>query len=278
MTYRNILVHVDTSKAAKKRVEAAAALAVRFKSFLTGVFLKADTVPAHLVSDAITTPTANIDQRLEERACQMFAACASARSIFNCTVDEASIPFRWVEIGGDRNDELVACARRHDLVVVPVTMTPALAHTKIHAAQIGMACGGPVLVLPQSGYQETVGRKILVAWNDSRESARALRDAWPFLAQAEEIHFLTVGRHGRKVLDKLLELHFREHDCRLPNVIVDNRDDIVTGNVISRHIGMTGADMAVLGLYGRSRMLEFILGGVSRELLEEMPVPLLMSH
>jgi nucleotide-binding universal stress UspA family protein len=56
------------------------------------------------------------------------------------------------------------------------------------------------------------------------------------------------------------------------------RDDIVTGNIISRHIGMAGADMAVLGLYGHSRLREFVLGGVSRELLDEMPAPLLMSH
>jgi nucleotide-binding universal stress UspA family protein len=60
--------------------------------------------------------------------------------------------------------------------------------------------------------------------------------------------------------------------------VVDRRDDLATGNVISRHIGMAGADMAVLGLYGHSRLRELVLGGVSRDLLEELPVPLLMSH
>jgi nucleotide-binding universal stress UspA family protein len=278
MTYRNILVHVDNSKAAKGRVETAAAIASRFKCFLTGVFLKSEAAPAYLIDDAISMPTENLERYLEERAARISKACTSARSMFAEVVNSAGLPFHWAEVNGDTDADLIACARRHDLIILPPTMKPAFGHNTIQAAQVGMACGGPVLILPLSGYQKEFGKKILVAWNDSRESARALKDAWPFLAQADEIHFLTISRQAQKELDELLERHLREHNCLPAKVVIDMRDDIVTGNIISRHIGMAGADMAVLGLYGHSRLREFVLGGVSRELLDEMPAPLLMSH
>jgi nucleotide-binding universal stress UspA family protein len=278
MTYQNILVHVDHTRSSQARVEAAAAMAVRFKSFLTGAFLKTEAAPAYAVSDAITMPTANVDRYLEERTERISEACHSARSMFNLAIGDAGLPFHWLEINGDRDQEFISSARRHDLVVVPPVMRPAFGHNTIQAADVAVACGGPVLIVPPSGSVKEVGRKILVAWNDSRESARALRDAWPFLAQAEEIYFLMVSKRAGASLDESLLRHLRQHNCLPAKVVIDRRDDLVTGNIISRHIGMTGADMAVLGLYGHSRLRELVLGGVSRDLLEELPVPLLMSH
>jgi nucleotide-binding universal stress UspA family protein len=278
MAYRNILVHVDHTAQARARAEAAAALAVRFESFLTGAFLKAEAAPAYAVSDAITMPTGNVDRYMEARSEKICEACHSARSMFDAAVGGAGLPFHWHEVNGDRDEAFIACARRHDLVIMPAVMKTPFSQNTIEAAQVAMACGGPALIVPPSGIGQSVGRKILVAWNDTRESARALRDAWPFLAQAEEIQVLIVSRHADTNLDELLERHFRQHTCTPPKVVVDRRDDLVTGNIIARHIGMAGADMAVLGLYGHSRLLERVLGGASRELLEEMPVPLLVSH
>lgn len=63
-----------------------------------------------------------------------------------------------------------------------------------------MGSGGPVLVLPAGGYKAPLGRKILVAWNDSRESARTLRDAWPFLREAEQVHLVMVSQTAKKTL------------------------------------------------------------------------------
>jgi nucleotide-binding universal stress UspA family protein len=265
MTYGYILVHVDHTKSAKARAEAAAALACRFESFLTGVFLKTETVPAHMVGDAITMPTENLERYLEERAEKIFQACTSARSMFNRAMEDACLPFDWLEVNGDRDADLIACARRHDLVILPPAMKAAFGQTTIDAAQVAIACGGPVLIVPPSGPAKEIGKKILVAWNDSRESARALRDAWPFLAKAEQIHFLVVSKEADHEIDETLQRHLRVHNCRPAKVVIDRRDDLVTGNIISRHIGMVGADMAVLGLYGHSRLREFVLGGVSRD-------------
>ncbi|HEX5005462.1 MAG TPA: universal stress protein [Hyphomonadaceae bacterium] len=278
MSYANILVHVDHTKSARPRAEAAAALATRFRSFPTGAFLRAEAAPAYAVSDAITMPSSNVERYIEERSERIRDACHSARSMFASVLDAAGLPFHWLEINGDKDEAFVSAARRHDLVVIPPVMEAPFGQNTIEATQVAMACGGPVLVVPPSGYNPEIGKKILVAWNDSREAARVLRDAWPFLARAEEIHLLIVSPHAGPQVDEQLQRHFRQHVCHAPRVVVDRRDDLITGNVISRHIGMTGADMAVLGFYGHSRLREMMFGGVSRQLLEELPAPLLVSH
>jgi nucleotide-binding universal stress UspA family protein len=193
-------------------------------------------------------------------------------------VRDACIPFYWLDIDGDNASALIACARRHDLAVLPPEMKPALSDNVITAAEIGMASGGPVLVLKHGGYPIDFGKKILVAWKDSRESARALRDAMPFLSRAEEIHFLTVSRSGEAELDELLQRHLHVHGCGQAKLVVDRNEEVAVPDLIRRHVGVVGADMVVLGLYGHSRLQEIMLGGVSRDLLRDMPMPLLMSH
>jgi nucleotide-binding universal stress UspA family protein len=198
--------------------------------------------------------------------------------MFDEAVRKAGIPFYWLSVNGDTAAPLAACARRHDLTILPPEMTPAFGKTVIRAAEVGMASGGPVLVLKHGGFPMDFGRKILVAWNDSRESARALRDAWPFLEPAEEIHFLTVSRRGEAELDDVLQRHLHSHGCRTAKLTVDRNDESPIGNVICRHVGIVGADMVVLGLYGHSRLQEMVLGGPSRDLLHDTPMPLFMSH
>jgi nucleotide-binding universal stress UspA family protein len=119
---------------------------------------------------------------------------------------------------------------------------------------------------------------VLVAWKESREAARALRDAWPFLAAAEEVHFLTVSRDGPDDFDDVMLTNLKEHGIKTSRMHVDRNEDIDIGNAIQRHSGMVGAEMIVLGLYGHSRMRELLLGGVSRDLLSSLPLPLLVSH
>jgi nucleotide-binding universal stress UspA family protein len=279
MTFRNILVHVDNSRAANTRVAAAAALASRFKCALTGVFLKSEQVPSYVTADAIAAvPGAVLERSLEERAAEVSKASGAARAAFDEAVRRAAVPFYWLDLNGDTGEQFVSCVRRHDLAIIPPEMRPAFADKSISAAEIGMAAGGPVLVLKHGGFPMDFGRKILVAWNNSRESARALRDAWPFLETAEEVHFLTVSRNGEAELDELLKRHLRTHGCRMVKHAVDRNDESPVGTLICRHVGITGADMVVLGLYGHSRLQEMVFGGVSRDLLHDMPMPLFMSH
>jgi nucleotide-binding universal stress UspA family protein len=279
MEYRNILVQVDSTTAGKARVAVAAGLATRFKSALTGVFLQSSRVPNYLVGDVMAVPPVdNLDRAIEERSKQMAAASGAARSTFDAAARDACLPFYWLDIDGDSEEELIGCARRHDLAILPSRIVSALGENSFSAAQVAMASGGPVLVTPQAGYPTSFGRRILVAWKDTREAARVIRDAWPFLKTAEEVCFLTVSGDAQAEADELLLRHLHRHDCKPARFIVDNDGETPPAEIIRRHVGMIGADLVVMGLYGHSRLREFVLGGVSRDLLAAMPMPLLVSH
>jgi nucleotide-binding universal stress UspA family protein len=277
MTYRNILVLVDQSGASRTRVAAAIDIARRFGASLTGVFLKSELIPAFFAGDAFSAVTA-VESFVENRKHVIAGASAAARGQFETAVRNVGLPFNWAEINGDDDLAIIACARRFDLSILPRAMQAAGGVYTVEASRVAMANGGPVLILPELGYPVPFGRKILVAWKESRESARALRDAWPFLSMAEEVHFVTVSPDATPEFDGFQQFNLNAHGCQSAKLIVDRNDDVATGDTIALRAGMVGADMIVLGLYGHSRLQEVLLGGVSREMLGALELPLLVSH
>jgi nucleotide-binding universal stress UspA family protein len=278
MSYRNILVQVDTTSVGRTRIAAAAHVAKKFGAGLTGAFLKAERIPNYVIGDGMVVPSVNVEEYLEERAGENARASADSRAVFQEVASPSGVPLKWVELNADNDNPLAACARRHDLTVLPATMNATFADHTISAASIGMACGGPLLVIPERGFPADFGGRILIAWNDSRESARAMKDALPFLKQATSIHFLSVGEQDEKELDPMLQDFLVGHGCANAKLVVDHNEDVSTAYLIRRQIDMVGADMVILGLYGHSRLQELVLGGVSRTLLGKLAMPLLVSH
>jgi nucleotide-binding universal stress UspA family protein len=279
MTYRSILVGVDSSAGARRRIAAAVTVAGRFHSSLTGVFPGSSRIPAYLIGDAFAVPPIdNIEQAMKERGRQIAAASAAARADFDRAAREAGVTGHWFDIDGASDEELVSCARRHDLTVLPSRLTSAPDGGVMSAEHVAMTSGGPVLVVPQAGYPVDFGRRVLVAWKETREAARALKDALPFLQTAEEVQFLTVTDEAQPAEDEMLQRYLRQHECKPARLIVDSDGGSPSGQIIRRHIDMMGADLVVLGLYGHSRLREFVLGGVSRDLLTALTMPLLVSH
>jgi nucleotide-binding universal stress UspA family protein len=278
MRYRSILVQVDDAYGARARVSAAVRLAIEHNASLTGVFLKSEGTPAYLVAEGVVTSAEAVDLFYKETEAEAVRANDEARATFEKALPLAGISASWHTLNGASHDHLANYARRHDLAILPRRMLVAPAAADISAEKIALSSGGPVLVLPEAGYPPTFGRKILVAWKDSRESARALRDAWPFLAAAEEVHFVTAIQDGERQLDEVMQRHLQEHGCKTSRLIVDRDTDAPTGEVIRRHIDLLGADMIVMGFYGRSRLQEFMLGGVSRDMLAHLTMPVLLSH
>ena len=147
----------------------------------------------------------------------------------------------------------------------------------------------PVLTTPSKGPHADLGRRILIAWNGSREAARATHDALPFLIAAESVVVLTVdaagdahspganiathlARHGVNV-----DLHKRT-SVRHPPAQARRAAKMNVGEVILSAAADYNADLLVIGAYGHSRLRETVLGGVTRHVLSHMSVPVLMSH
>ncbi|RGP38211.1 universal stress protein [Pseudotabrizicola alkalilacus] len=139
----------------------------------------------------------------------------------------------------------------------------------------------PVLVLPETGLTSATPKRIVVAWNQSREALAAVRAALPLLKQADQVTITVIDPpvHGPERSDPggmLCQMLVR-HGVRA-EVTVLARTLPRVSDVLLRHVGDMNADMLVMGAYGHSRFREAILGGATRNMLEQATVPVLMAH
>lgn len=277
MSCRDILVQVDATAPSRTRAATAAALAHRFGAHLTGVFLRT-SFPAQYFEGGPywATPAGVLHEVIQAHNGAVDKAEETARQTFEAVADEAGVRSDWFSLSGDTQEPMADCMRRADLTILPRDPDPVLGQSGISPAQLGLTIGGPILVLPDPSPGQTVGERVLVAWNGKREAARALRDAWTFIAAARQVHVLIVGPKGDGP-DSRLQRHFEHHGCEA-DVIVDRSEDASAGRVILETAAALKADLVVMGLYGHGRLREFILGGATRELLQQAPIPVLISH
>jgi nucleotide-binding universal stress UspA family protein len=152
---------------------------------------------------------------------------------------------------------------------------------RLDPGDVILAAGGPVVVVPHIGAPSTTAEKVMVAWNASRESARAVRDAMPLLEKAKAVDVVcfrpaSVGDHG-ELPGADIALHLSHHDIKVDVQILES-DGIDVGNALLSHIADRGSDFLVMGGYGHSRIREAVLGGATRTILQSMTVPALMAH
>lgn len=149
----------------------------------------------------------------------------------------------------------------------------------LEAAMFEGAC--PVLVLPEGGLPETLGRRILIGWNQSDEALAAVRKAMPLLlaADAVEIAVVDPSPHGAEGSDPggaLCQMLTR-HGVKAEIAVLAKTLPSVS-EVLARRATETGADLIVMGAYGKSRFREAILGGATRNTLEKAVLPVLMAR
>ena len=170
-------------------------------------------------------------------------------------------------------------ARSFDLAIVNQVDPNSLRdHLMIEGALFDS--GRPVLVVP---YIQRTGLKldrVMACWDGSRNAARAINDAIPFLTRAKTIDVITVGGKTKKT-DTIQGADIAQHLARHGlNVELRNitAEDVDVHNVILSDAADHDTDLIVMGGYGHSRLREFVLGGATRGILSSMTVPTLMSH
>lgn len=212
-----------------------------------------------------------------------------AEAAFRKFIDSRNVPWAdpdppseaasagWI---GDvaRGDAIVGqLARLYDLTVLAHPVSNVSSRRYILLETVLFESGRPILVAPAE-VPEALGKVIVVAWNGSTESARALAFASAFLHAAEKVHVLTVdngmvaGPDGDQVQTSLrrsgikAEAHFVGQDGRS------------TGEAILEESDKLGADLLVKGAYTHSRLRQMIFGGATSHILNEAQVPVLMAH
>jgi nucleotide-binding universal stress UspA family protein len=141
--------------------------------------------------------------------------------------------------------------------------------------------GHHLLLIPQQSLDMHTFDHIFVAWNGSRESARALSEAMPYLQRAKHVTVVCVVEEHNIEQDAILGedavLHLAHHGIHaaLRHVPLKTRDVAAT---LLAEAQRRDADLIVLGGYGHSRVREWLLGGVTHTLMQQSPVPLLLAH
>jgi nucleotide-binding universal stress UspA family protein len=171
-------------------------------------------------------------------------------------------------------------ARSYDLAVLrqPESDQPGL--DEIIAERTLFGSGRPVLMMPFIHKGALKLDHVTVCWDGSRAAARVLGDAMPFLRKSKKIEvFMVQPREDkrREIAGADVAQHLARHGLEV-ELVRTVAPEIQVGDAILSHVADNSSDMLVMGGYGHSRLREFVLGGVTRRVMESMTVPTLMSH
>lgn len=282
MGYRSIFLHLDDSDAWERTLDTGARVAKAFGAELAGCYL----VPGGTVTPFTSAllPEVVVQGNLAESRYAQDQAEARLRA---AAAEHALAAASFAAPAGEAIEAAVLHARHADLAVVrqPEADMANAAFTRELAHSVLLASGRPVLFVPHSGTFPTLGSTVLVAWKETREAARALADALPFLVRASKVIVLTVSASGAddaqdvagtlasRGVARFLERHGVQAQMRR-----EVADDIDAANLVLSRAADLSADLIVMGGYGRSRLAERVLGGMTRSMLESMTAPVLMSH
>jgi nucleotide-binding universal stress UspA family protein len=266
---------------------AAYQIAQPFRAHITGLFSRPDPVEAIAVFqgippemvDRVTRAAQSVWDERSRLAKQAFDAARAAAdaALADRPTGTDTVTARWLECVGAEDELLAGHGRLADLIVLAGLHSETVSgglRERFATALFNTA--RPILLVPEDGLRGS-GREIVVAWNGSAESTRALCGALPLLLNAEQVHVLTaatprtsiesgaalaeyLGWHG--VICEAHPMHPTEEVG--PALLAQARD--------------LGAEMLVMGGYGRSRMRERIFGGVTRYVLDHCDLPVLIAH
>jgi nucleotide-binding universal stress UspA family protein len=281
MTIKDLLLHLDQGPTAQVRVAATMALADRFGANVKALHLIPEpfmpgVVGHHMPDDVVREHLA----RAEAEAADILTATReeAARRGVALTIVRESGPL-------DRLPSLLARHARYADLAIVGRPDPAAggADDALLVEAAFMDTGRPALLLPPEGTPTLPPWRALVAWDGSREIARATSDALPLLQLADSVVVLIVdgrdaqGHVGGHAPGAEIAGHLGRHGVKAEVKQVPGGGG-GTGAVILAQAQEEAADLLVLGGYGHSRLREMMLGGVTRHMLEHATLPLLISH
>ncbi|MGB0087488.1 MAG: universal stress protein [Rhodomicrobiaceae bacterium] len=270
MTFKDILVHQADDTHADERLKFSVSLAAGFEARLTGVYmLDFPVIPGFA---AAQLPEEIVQQHYNE----IRRRAAQRRDAFDAAAKPAGLSAEFRIMEGDPFDALTLFARTADLVVAsqPDPDNPAPQDPVVQS--LVLSAGRPVLMVPYAGNYSPLAKRIMVAWNATRESARAVHDALPFLKRAETVIIFSVSSDDQ-VTDAEIAAHLVAHGVKA-TARQTIAPDISVGEAILSAIADNSIELLVMGAYGHSRLHELVLGGATREIMEAMTCPVVFSH
>jgi nucleotide-binding universal stress UspA family protein len=291
MALRDLLICIDARSTSDARLRLAFNLARAHRAHLTAAYVmpKAEDLIAHPPAGVVPpgeltgvaqgggmTPGGAVTEVLREAE-----NAETVEQRFRSELHLSGIEGDWHLFDAGEETELIELAKSFDLTITG-QLSPEIGSATFRPEDIAIGAARPVLVVPYAGTFETVGKRVLIAWDDSREAVRAVNDALPLLGQAEAVTVMSVGPRETELDRRRLSLgrivgHLRRH--AIPAQLEQSvQAEIAVSDVLLSRAADLGADLIIAGVYHHSQLREALIGGVSRELLQHMTAPVLMSH
>jgi nucleotide-binding universal stress UspA family protein len=274
---REIVVFVDARAEATGILEFTGALAQEHGAHLIGVFIQPEA--AMTPSESFARGT-GIQDVIDAHRARFERIEAEHRALFEEIVRRQGIRSEWRSVSYLSSD-VAEHAHYADLAVIARSAPAAqVAGTAGFVESLVLTSARPVIMFPPHGTATRL-RRIVVGWNAGREAIRAVADALPFLVRAQAVEVLVVDPqrhpdHGQEPGADIAR-HLARHGTTVEVLRLSSGGEGV-GRVLLSRAADFGADLLVMGAYGHSRLSEWMFGGVTRTVLREAGLPVLMSR
>ena len=274
MSYKWIFTYCDDEADLGGRLATALDMASRFEAHLTVLTL--GYLRELPYGDEYVTRAALAEWQQDANASAEALARSATEHLTRSGVRGEARPL--VTFAGGLESTFGKEVRLADLVVLGRPEDAAHTRAAEILAEGALFDGGATTLICPARMPEQAGKTIVIAWNGGREALRAVRRAMPFLKGAGRIEIAAVdtGRPAEPSAEDLAILLSR-HGLEVEVAILPREGQAVS-DVLLQRLADTGADLLVMGAYGRSRLREFVLGGVTRDMLRNIDVPTLMAH
>lgn len=270
---KSILLHVGDDPHFESRLQGALDLARYVGGHLE--CLQTRRVPAFLGADqtGFAGGAAMVVQLVEDEA----KRAEDERQKLGARLTGEGVPYSFVETMGDPSQTLVDRSLLSDAIVM--TLAGSAEKELAHAlASVVTHADSPVLAVPTGASRLQLEKPVLVAWKPTKEAAHAVKRAMPLLSKAARVDIVTIDPPGQGDFPPLAVASYLSRH----GVKAELHERTAAGGSTSDTLLATARELdsglLVMGGYGRSRAMEFLLGGVTRRLLGNSEIPLLMAH
>lgn len=274
MSYREILVHIKAYEGPSPHIEAAIAVAKSFDARLTALYTMRDLAMLKLI-------LGKGSKSALEAAARDAPLAAEAEARFKKAAAAAGVEAIWQTAEGQASELLTMAGRYYDLVVIEQTRS-GIDELGDGAEQSAITSGTPTLVMPHNNVCNTDFKHVVVAWNGSRQAGVALRGALPIIERAERVTVLTGEDRDRfSSVTKRPTLDIAAYVRRHAKTVEARPFTAVSkdaGHTLLNTVQECKGDLLVMGVYGRASWREFMFGGATQQVLDEMRVPILAGH
>jgi len=274
---KDILVKLERDAARDGVCDFAVSVAEIFEAHLTGVAFGNAGIPSFVMPDVPSDVLASViaeNETVARKAIDRFEAAIKRDNI----AGESRL---IVDGNAGPPDALALLARRCDLSVVMQSDHANGAHNDLMIEGVLFNSGRPVVIVPYIHKGGMTLNRVVCCWDGSSTAARAINDSLPFLRRAKAVEVFIVANEKTRVEREIrgadLARHLARHGVKV-EIEITPAADIDVASIVLSHAADLSADMIVMGGYGHSRLREFMLGGVTRGILETMTVPIFMSH